>query len=68
MVFCNISWDGEAEEKAILKGFMFWGVWVFVLEQISQKLVDMDELQLAVLQAKNLTRLPIQAPSSLAVT
>lgn len=39
---------------------------MFGLEQISQKSVDMDELQLAVPQVKNYTGSPIKAPSSLA--
>lgn len=62
MVFLSIGWDGEAEEEAIFRGgFMgvfcvLCRVFLFVLEQISQKAVDMDELQLAVPQAKNLTR------------
>lgn len=49
MVFCNISWDSEAEEEATLKGLIcFWGCVWFVLEQIRQKSVDMDDLQLSV--------------------
>lgn len=39
---------------------------MFVLEQISQNSVDMEELQLAVSQAKNHVGSPIKAPSSLA--